>query len=421
MVDQPINVAKNHAGDEFLRSEAELKIGLARKEKAERLKDVGDPISLPGVPIDLKVRGNYAWVASSTHTVRKIDLETGKTVQVYKGHTGPVTSLAFCDRVPGSGDDKLLITGAWDTTIKVWDTDTKDLISSTPAHADFVKTLLVVPSLNLLVSGSSDKSVRFWDLSAAHQRDTALPPAGSISAHTRPVEALAAYLDPANPAALVLFTADTMGAIKVWDVARDSTAGARPIWRSTPRTELPRHRTGVTELAYGDGHLWSASADETLQLHAHPAPQEQEQEQERPYPPLAHTIAFRAVLPLYLHPTLDADAFPYVLGGAGDAIRVYDVSELRAAELVRVVDAHWHDVTHLRAWLRGREVWVVSGSLDGTLRRWRLAELVAPAPPVVEGQAPAPAPPEKVVVAPGGPAALTEEEERELAELMGDD
>ena len=43
---------------------------------------------------------------------------------------------------------------------------TKAVISSTLAHTDFVKTLLVrvVPSLQLLVSGSSDKSVRFWSV-----------------------------------------------------------------------------------------------------------------------------------------------------------------------------------------------------------------------------------------------------------------
>lgn len=39
---------------------------------------------------------------------------------------------------------------------------TKHLISSTDAHEDFVKALYVFPSLGLLVSGSSDKFVRFW-------------------------------------------------------------------------------------------------------------------------------------------------------------------------------------------------------------------------------------------------------------------
>ena len=47
----------------------------ARKKKAEKNKDVGDPIVLPGAPIDIKIRGNYAWVAGSDHVARKIDLQ----------------------------------------------------------------------------------------------------------------------------------------------------------------------------------------------------------------------------------------------------------------------------------------------------------------------------------------------------------
>jgi WD40 repeat protein len=40
---------------------------------------------------------------------------------------------------------------------------TKSEISRTEnAHGDFVKTLLVIPTLKLLVSGGSDKIVRFW-------------------------------------------------------------------------------------------------------------------------------------------------------------------------------------------------------------------------------------------------------------------
>lgn len=47
----------------------------ARKKKADKYKDVGDPIVLPGVPIDIQIRGNYAWVAGSDHAARKIDLQ----------------------------------------------------------------------------------------------------------------------------------------------------------------------------------------------------------------------------------------------------------------------------------------------------------------------------------------------------------
>ncbi|KAI9465991.1 WD40 repeat-like protein [Lactarius psammicola] len=374
------------SNENLLRSEAELKLDLARKKKAEKYKDVGDPIALPGAPIDIKIRGNYAWVAVSDHTARKIDLQTGKTTQLYKGHSGPVTSLVFCDKTPGSGGGDLLITGSWDKTIKIWDTNTKAVISSTVAHSDFVKTLLIVSSLGLLVSGSSDKSVRFWDLSSPDSPD-GLPPVGSISAHSRPVESLAAYLDVSGTSPhLVLFTADTMGVINVWDVVRDSTED-RPIWRSTLRDELKDHRTRINEIVYGDGHLWSASSDETIRLHLYPVP-------------------------------TDAKRKPR----SGDSIRVYDISSLDEAELIREVEGHWHDVTHLRTWLqesadrKSKNVWVISGSLDGTLRKWKLSGLIVPTPPVTEEQNTTPA--KNTTNGPREPLGLTEEEEKELAELM---
>lgn len=52
-------------------------------------------------------------------------------------------------------------------------------------------------------------------------------------------------------------------------------------------------------------------------------------------------------------------------------------------DLVNEVDAHWHDVTALRLWMRKTAVegqagkvrvepWVISTSLDGTIRKWNL-------------------------------------------------
>lgn len=40
--------------------------------------------------------------------------QTGKTLKIYKGHTGPLTALAFCGAKPGSSDGDILITGSWD-------------------------------------------------------------------------------------------------------------------------------------------------------------------------------------------------------------------------------------------------------------------------------------------------------------------
>jgi WD40 repeat protein len=99
----------------------------------------------------------------------------------------------------------------------------------------------------------------------------------------------------------------------------------------------------------------------------------------KPSPPITHKTAFRAVLPVYLHSQLDSDAFPYLIAGSGDSIRVYDISSLDEAELIKEVEGHWHDVTHLRTWLKEsadgtrKDVWIVSGSLDDTLRKWKLS------------------------------------------------
>jgi len=107
-------------------------------------------------------------------------------------------------------------------------------------------------------------------------------------------------------------------------------------------------------------------------------------------------------------------------------IRTYDISSPLEPELLSEVDAHWHDVTALRLWMRrsildnGKtavEPWVVSTSLDGTIRKWRLADLLNPPKDkpleVIEQKAVM----EKVRDQPQ----LTEEEERELAELMDSD
>ncbi|KAH9951290.1 WD40 repeat-like protein [Amylocystis lapponica] len=405
----------------FLRAEAELVLELARKEKAVKTKDLGSPIELPGKPLAIQIRGNAAFIAESTAVVRQVDLETGKSRNTFRGHSAPVTCLAFFDKELGSAAQDVMVSGSWDKTIKVWDVERRTLILSTPAHSDFVKALLVIPSLRLLVSGSSDKIVRFWDLST-YQDGKALTSVGSISAHTRPVESFA--VGPASETSAILYTADTMGILKVWELTKE--AGEPLRWRSTLLEELTHHRTRINETIYGNGQLWTASSDETVQLIPH-APPASNADPPKAIPPLTHPVAVRAILPLALTPLGE----PYLLTGAGDVIRTYDVSEPDAPELLGSVDAHWHDVTALRLWMRRTPVagvrgqvrvepWVVSASLDGTLRKWRLSELLHP--PALAEQTPElvkadPEPSEKPVESSG----LSEEEERELAELMDSD
>jgi hypothetical protein len=54
--------------------------------KAEKIKDLGDPIQLAGVALDLHIRDGFAWVAENTAVIRKIDLEVSVTFD-YLCHT----------------------------------------------------------------------------------------------------------------------------------------------------------------------------------------------------------------------------------------------------------------------------------------------------------------------------------------------
>jgi hypothetical protein len=82
-----------------------------------------------------------------------------------------------------------------------------------------------------------------------------------------------------------------------------------------------------------------------------------------------------------------------VTGSTDETIRVWDLSSIEllpqservkagregTTGLVRTVEGHYDEVNELKLWFRkaNQEIWVISASLDGTLRRWKLSDLTA--------------------------------------------
>ncbi|KZS99178.1 WD40 repeat-like protein [Sistotremastrum niveocremeum HHB9708] len=386
----------------FFRTEADLALSASRKEKAERNKELGSPIDLPGKPLSIEIRGNDLWTAESGAAIRRTNLETGKTLQVYHGHKGPVTSIALLPSSPN------FFSGSWDGTIKTWSSEPKALKASTSAHSDFVKCLKAIPSLGILVSGGSDKVIRFWDIS---NLDSPLVQIGTLSEHTRPVECLA--FDPGSTTAssCTLFTADTMGVVKIWTLDVNITEGR---CRPTLVNQFMDHRTGINDMWYGLGTLWTGSTDCTVIMRQYPTASNGAN-QFRAIT-LPHTV--KSILPLSLTPLNE----PLVVVGSADTIVSFDISSPEDPEQLRELDVHAHDVVGLGFWVKkvesktgavALEPWIISASLDGTVRRWPFKELITPAPA-------APLPPKEK--SNGKPSSgLTEEEERELNELLSSD
>ena len=74
-------------------------------------------------------------------------------LKIFRGHVNGVMCLQF--------DDSVLITGSYDTTIKVWDIATGEEIRTLEGHTSGVRCLQFDDSK--LISGSIDATVKIWD------------------------------------------------------------------------------------------------------------------------------------------------------------------------------------------------------------------------------------------------------------------
>lgn len=94
-------------------------------------------------------------------------------------------------------------------------------------------------------------------------------------------------------------------------------------------------------------------------------------------PNIVHRAPVRALLPL----SVTSLERSILLSGSGDLLTAWDVSAFGErdgeTEVISEVDAHWHDITGIGLWIRTtdgqKEAWIVTASLDGTLRKWKLS------------------------------------------------
>ncbi|KAF7725244.1 hypothetical protein EC973_000332 [Apophysomyces ossiformis] len=200
-----VNIAAE-AGN-FFQTDAEL---AKQKEKEAKYNyTIGDCIKLSSKGLALMIvdEGKYAYVAESGFLAKRINLETKKTVKLFKGHHGPVTSLAL------SNNGAFLWTGSWDKTIKKWDTkkvtnaskhtkDTKPAFTASEFGMMKCGPVLIVLIFELVAS--ADKTVRRWNIETG-EVDTILE-------HPAPAKSVVV----AGPYVITGASDDN---IRVWDIA----------------------------------------------------------------------------------------------------------------------------------------------------------------------------------------------------------
>jgi WD40 repeat protein len=80
-----------------------------------------------------------------------------------QGHDETITGAAF------SPDSRLLVTGSFDHTVRIWDAGTGTEIFCLRGHEQAVSCVAFSPDGRFVASGAADRTVRIWDLAAGKE------------------------------------------------------------------------------------------------------------------------------------------------------------------------------------------------------------------------------------------------------------
>ncbi|KAI9771952.1 MAG: hypothetical protein M1839_002585 [Geoglossum umbratile] len=180
-------------------------------------------------------------VASGSYdkTVRLWDTSTGVQLQTLEGHLDEVYSVAF------SPDGKLVASGSYDKTVRLWDTSTGVQLQTLDGHLIGVNSVAFSPDGKLVTSGSGDKTVRLWDTSTAVQLQT-------LEGHLNGVNSVAF-----SPDGKLVTSGSLDKTVRLWDTST-----------GVQLQTLEGHLDGVNSVAFSpDGKLVaSGSGDKTVKL-----------------------------------------------------------------------------------------------------------------------------------------------------------
>ena len=156
------------------------------------------------------------------------------------GHERSVQSVSF------SPDGQTIVSGSSDNTIRLWDVGTGKHLRTLTGHKGPVYSVSFSPDGQILASGSWDCNIRLWDAVTGRHKKT-------LTGHTDLVSAISFSPDGQTLAS----TTFVRGTIRLWDVST-----------GTHKRTLTGHTNGVKSVAFSPNGqiLASGSYDNTIRL-----------------------------------------------------------------------------------------------------------------------------------------------------------
>ncbi|KAI8815859.1 WD40-repeat-containing domain protein [Fimicolochytrium jonesii] len=101
--------------------------------------------------------------SSDTFEIFVWSVQTGKLLDIYTGHEGPVSSLAF------SPSEGTLASASWDKSVRLWDVFGRDVQQEGFEHQAEVLSIAYRPDGKVLATSTLDGQIIFWNVAQAKQ------------------------------------------------------------------------------------------------------------------------------------------------------------------------------------------------------------------------------------------------------------
>jgi len=110
-------------------------------------------------------REKFILSGSFDRTIKLWDMDRGECLRTFKGHTDRVTSLSL------SRDTSRILSGSYDGTLILWNRETGQCLRTLKGHTDKIRSVLL--NNYWAVSGSSDRTVKLWNMELLFQEISA--------------------------------------------------------------------------------------------------------------------------------------------------------------------------------------------------------------------------------------------------------